>query len=426
MSIAVIFGSQWVGEVPNDWKTVPARKVFTERKERSNPADIHLTPSQKYAVLPQSEYMKTTGGRVVLNLTGADNMKHVEKGDFVVHLRSFQGGIEYSKYAGKVSNAYTVLTPVRGIIDDFYRYVLKSHGFISELAKTTDQLRDGQSIKYSQLALLKYPLPKEDIQQKIADFLDTETAKIDDLIAKQERLLELLEEKRRATITHAVTRGLDPNVEVKETTIPWLGQIPALWRISRVKDVADVVLGKMVQNEQKKPDEQLKPYLKSRNIQWDGVNLANVDNMWFKPAELLSYQLKDHDIIVSEGGEVGKCVMWQKVYGEMYFQNSVNRVRVKENIDPKYIYYVFQHLALNKVFMNTVNKVSIAHLTKDKIVTYHIPTPSKAEQKEISDFLDAENTAFRKLKQKIQTQISLLRERRTSLISHAVTGKVKV
>jgi type I restriction enzyme S subunit len=155
--------------------------------------------------------MKLTGNRVVLNLTGSDNMKHVESGDFVIHLRSFQGGIEYSQYTGKVSNAYTVLQPKETVVPDFFRHVLKSYGFISELSKTTDQLRDGQSIKFSQLDLLEFPLPSPEIQQKIADFLDTEIAQIDNLIAKQERLLELLEEKRRATITHAVTRGLNNN-----------------------------------------------------------------------------------------------------------------------------------------------------------------------------------------------------------------------
>lgn len=232
---SLTFGTQWLGRMPDDWSQMRARYLFRERKQKSSPDDTHLTPSQKYAVLPQSEYMKLTGNRVVLNLTGSDNMKHVESGDFVIHLRSFQGGIEYSQYTGKVSNAYTVLQPKETVVPDFFRHVLKSYGFISELSKTTDQLRDGQSIKFSQLDLLEFPLPSPEIQEKIADFLDTETAQIDNLIAKQEHLLELLEEKRRATITHAVTRGLNPSVELKETNIPWLGQIPAHWGVIRLK-----------------------------------------------------------------------------------------------------------------------------------------------------------------------------------------------
>ena len=153
--------------------------------------------------------------------------------------------------------------------------------------------------------------------------------------------------------------------------------------------------------------------------------MSSVDEMWFKPKELESYKLQDDDIVVSEGGDVGKCVMWKEKFGEMYFQNSVNRIRVLTGV-PKYVFYVFQHYALNQVFANTVNKVSIAHLTKDKIVAYHMPTPDVGEQRAVVAYLDNENAKFRELKVKVLDQISLLKERRTSLISHAVTGKIKV
>lgn len=308
----------------------------------------------------------------------------------------------------------------------YYWYFLNSHIAREQYNYFSNSTSGLGNLSSQIFADLEVPELTGKIQKKIADFLDTETAQIDNLIAKQERLLELLEEKRRATITHAVTRGLNPSVELKETNIPWLAQIPAHWSVVRVKDIANIVLGKMVQNEQKNTEEVLKPYLKSRNIQWSGIDLSSVDEMWFKPNEIQSYSLLDDDIVVSEGGDVGKCVMWREEFGEMYFQNSVNRVRVAENTEAKYVYYVFQHFALNQVFMNTVNKVSIAHLTKDKIATYHIPMPNEAEQGRIADYLDTEDTKFRELKQKIQTQITLLRERRTSLISHAVTGKIKI
>lgn len=103
-------GLKWPATVPAGWRVVPAKGAFIERREKSGPDDVHLTPSQSYGVLPQNEYMRITGNRVVLNLEGQDNMKHVEPDDFVIHLRSFQGGIEWSGVAGKVSMAYTVLT----------------------------------------------------------------------------------------------------------------------------------------------------------------------------------------------------------------------------------------------------------------------------------------------------------------------------
>lgn len=170
--------TQWIPEVPTSWQIANPRTLFSERTQKSTVSDIHLTPSQKFGVLPQSEYMEMTGGRVVLNLTGSDNMKHVEKNDFIIHLRSFQGGIEHSNYSGKVSNAYCVLKPTQQIEPRYFRWVLKSQGYIQELNATTDQLRDGQSIKFEQFASIGLPLPPIEEQRRIANFLDEFTAQI--------------------------------------------------------------------------------------------------------------------------------------------------------------------------------------------------------------------------------------------------------
>ena len=130
----------WTTGLPAAWDLRGARRLFRERRQPSLADDVHLTPSQHHGVLPQSEYMQKTGSRVVLNLTGADNMKHVEPDDFVIHLRSFQGGIEHSPHRGKVSNAYTVFAASCEIDPRYYKWVLKSQPVIEQLASTTDQL----------------------------------------------------------------------------------------------------------------------------------------------------------------------------------------------------------------------------------------------------------------------------------------------
>ena len=178
--------ADWLVGVNPRWDVCRPRAIFTERRESSGPLDVHLTPSQTLGVLPQEEYMEVTGSKVVLNLTGADNMKHVEPDDFVIHLRSFQGGIEHSRYRGKVSNAYTVMTPVASVEPRYFRWVLKSPGFIQELRTTTEQLRDGQSIKFEQFADVALPLPPLEDQRRIADFLDDQVARIDEVIAARQ------------------------------------------------------------------------------------------------------------------------------------------------------------------------------------------------------------------------------------------------
>lgn len=199
----------WLARMSPRWEIIHPKAVFRERSERSRADDIHLTPSQTYGVLPQAEYMAITGNRVVLNLTGQDNMKHVEPNDFVIHLRSFQGGIEYSTLAGKVSNAYTVLTPAPNIEPRFYKWVLKSSGYIQELNASTNQLRDGQSIKFADFAAIDLPLPPLEEQRRIADFLDEFAESLKLWIDLEEQGIALLEERKRALITAAVTGELD-------------------------------------------------------------------------------------------------------------------------------------------------------------------------------------------------------------------------
>lgn len=172
-------GVGWLGNVPEAWNVVPARSIFGERKKRSHPDDVHLTPSQKLGVLPQVEYMKITGSKVVLNVSGADTMRHVEAGDYVSHLRSFQGGLEYSGLPGKVSAAYTVLMPKVEIEPRYFKYLFKSDLYVQALQTTTDQLRDGQSIRFAQFSSIPLPKPSLAEQRSIADYLDWETAQID-------------------------------------------------------------------------------------------------------------------------------------------------------------------------------------------------------------------------------------------------------
>lgn len=195
--------SGWLEHAAVEWPVLPAKSVFTERRESSNREDIHLTPSQIHGVLPQSDYMQLTRTQVVQNLAGQDSMKHVEPDDFIIHLRSFQGGIEHSRHRGKVSTAYTVLTPRGDAEPRFFRWLLKSDGYIQELRTTVNQLRDGQSIKYRDFAKVALPLPPLDEQRAIADYLDRETAQIDNLIEEQRRFAALLAERRQAAIDRA-------------------------------------------------------------------------------------------------------------------------------------------------------------------------------------------------------------------------------
>jgi len=199
-------GIAWLGEVPVTWKIEKLKKVFTERIETASPEHVHLTPSQKYGTLPQTKYIEISGSRPVLVFSEQAKFKAVHIHDFISHLRSFQGGLEVTKYDGKISPAYTVLAPNTGLVNSsFFSYVFKTPQFIREIASTTDQLRDGQSIKWKQLNGIVLPLPSLKEQFEIAAYLIEQTKKTDILVTTTQEAIELLKEERKVLISDVVT-----------------------------------------------------------------------------------------------------------------------------------------------------------------------------------------------------------------------------
>lgn len=227
-------GFQWLGKVPDSWEVNVSRRYFYEIREPGKFDDVQLSATQKFGVVPQTMFMELEDQKVVLALKGLSNFKHVEPDDFVISLRSFQGGIERSKYQGCVSPAYTVLRPKRIIDPIFISYLFKSAGYIVALQSVTDGIREGKNIKYDQFAELGLALPPITEQKSIALFLDHEIAKIDTLVVQQVKLIELLKEKRKSIISHTVTKGLDPTVKMKDSGVEWLGEIPDHWSMTKV------------------------------------------------------------------------------------------------------------------------------------------------------------------------------------------------
>jgi type I restriction enzyme S subunit len=202
-------GVEWLGEVPNHWNVVQSRRLFSERNEKARGDDQQLTVSQKHGLLRQSEFMEREGRRVVVVQKGHDILKRALRGDFVISMRSFQGGLELSGYEGSVSSAYVPITPTKWVVPTYFRWVFKSITYIQALQATSDLVRDGQALRFENFAKVPLPHVPESEQVAIASFLDRATSRIDTLIAKTERSIELLREHRTALITAAVTGKLD-------------------------------------------------------------------------------------------------------------------------------------------------------------------------------------------------------------------------
>ncbi len=202
-------GVEWLGQVPEHWGIGQSRRRFALRNERALEGDEQLTASQKYGIVRQADFVEAEGRRVVEVIKGAEILKHVETGDFVISMRSFQGGIEYSPYRGSISSAYVMLSPIKDVHPGFFRWLFKSSPYIQALQSTSNLVRDGQALRFSNFAQVDIPVIPLQEQIFIANFLDLQTAKIDAMIAEQQQLTELLQERRSALISSAVTGQID-------------------------------------------------------------------------------------------------------------------------------------------------------------------------------------------------------------------------
>ena len=270
-----------------------------------------------------------------------------------------------------------------------------------------------------------FPIPSIQEQKTVCYYLDRKTTQIDNLISKKQKLIELLKEERAVTINQAVTKGLNPDAPMKDSGIEWLGEIPAHWEVKRLKYIARITLGKMLTNVDK-GGYHYRPYLRAQNINWEKVNVEDVKKMWFSKDELHQYRLNKNDLLVSEGGEVGRTSMWDEEIKECYIQNSVHKVTMKSTNNPFFFLYTFCLFGQRGVFESVASRISIAHLTKEKLKETVFPVPPNDEQERISKFISAETTKIDQATSRIEKQIDLLKEFRTALISEVVTGKIDV
>lgn len=194
-------GIAWLDEVPEHWGEKKMKYLFTERSEKNHPNEPMLSATQNEGVILQSKYK----GRIVEVNTGFEGLKLVKVGDFVIHLRSFQGGIEYTYDQGIISSAYTILTPNNENESPYYKYLFKSHSYIQLLKTCVTGIREGQNINYSKLKQHFIPLPPLSEQRAIVSYLNERTTKIETLAKKIEQEIVYLKEYKQRLISDVVT-----------------------------------------------------------------------------------------------------------------------------------------------------------------------------------------------------------------------------
>lgn len=269
-------------------------------------------------------------------------------------------------------------------------------------------------------------LPPVEEQLSIASFLDRETARIDGLIEKKQRQIELLQEKRTALISHAVTKGLNPNATMKDSGIEWLGEVPAHWEVAPLYTRYQVQLGKMLDSKQI-TGAHLAPYLRNIDVQWGAINIDDLPMMDFSPEDRHRFSLRKDDLLVCEGGEVGRSAVWSGELEECFYQKALHRLRpLRPKDSSHFFYYALFAAAKIGAFAAGADASTIGHLTGEKLRRHRFAFPNVEEQSAITTHLDKLTADIDTLNKRLLSSIATLREYRTALISAAVTGKIDV
>lgn len=418
-------GLEWLGKIPLHWTIEYSKWLFSERNCKATPNEEMLTASQKYGVISQKKFMELEQQKVVQVLKGFGILKQVKNNDFVISMRSFQGGIEYCPFDGAVSSAYVPLIPQISISKSYFKYLFKSKPYIQALQATTNLVRDGQALRYSNFIQVKLPVPSNREAECIGAFLDHETAKIDTLIEKQQQLIKLLKEKRQAVINHAVTKGLNPDAPMIDSGVEWLGEVPVNW---------DIAVIRRYLLEHRQGYYTTDPYVD------DGIKLLritdlrelgkiNVDNCPKVPFSnvLNSFYLEEGDVVFARTGGAGAFGVIPKLHERIVYASYLIRFRfLPKYFNTNYLRFLLIADSFQLAVKSNIHGGVNQNIHAEDIKNTFVAIPSLKEQKETSSYLVKISSHYSLLIQKAESAISLIQERRTALISAAVTGKIDV
>ncbi|MCY3549290.1 MAG: restriction endonuclease subunit S [Candidatus Poribacteria bacterium] len=416
-------GVEWIEEVPKGWNMIRCTHLFELKHIKNTSGEINLSVYRDYGVIKRDS-RDDNYNRVSEDTS---NYKLVEPGDFVFNkMKCWQGSLGVSEYRGIVSPAYTVCKPKRHFHGKYFHYLLRSQPYIQEFNRLSYGVRIGQwELRFEDFKDIVVLYPSLSEQTQIANFLDRKTGQIDELIRIKERRIELLQEQRTVLINQAVTKGLDPNVEMKPSGVEWIGEIPKHWTLTRLKYISKI------------------PVTYGLNIEADrytteGIRLIRITDIGeggslaqkgvYLPEDCVPQEqmLNSYDLLFSRSGAtVGKSYLHLQT-GKYTSAGYLVRFNFNDYWTSKFIYYVtLSHFYRNwleqQIIISTIQNVN-----GEKYSNFQLPIPLRQEQKQIVKFLDRKTGQIDELVSAEQRKIELLKEYRQSLISEAVTGKIDV
>ncbi|NIA31965.1 MAG: hypothetical protein GWP06_18910, partial [Actinobacteria bacterium] len=370
------------------------------------------------------------------NATSLDTSgyKVVDKGDLVVNkMKAWQGSMGVSDHYGLVSPAYiTCRVDTERVYPKFLHYLLRSKPYIGIYNALSYGVRVGQwDMHYEDFKHIPIPIPEKKIQDRIANFLDQKTAEIDKAVAKKQRLIELLKEQKAILINQAVTRGMNPDAPMRDSGVGWIGEIPAHWEVKKLKYFSEVQSGITLGKLYSENTLISVPYLRVANVQDGYFKLDDVAELQLPRRIITQYLVRVGDILVTEGGDIdklGRGNVWTGEIENCIHQNHIFAIRVKQNIASEYFISLATGVDYGRrYFTHTANKTTnLASTNRTKLGNFPIALPPINEQLSIVEYANGINSKYDLLIKIVQKEMSHLNEFKQTIISNAVTGKIKI
>lgn len=416
-------GVEWLGEVPSQWEVKKMKFLFKDTSIKNKPDETLLSVTQNRGVIPR-DWLEE---RTVMPSGSLETFKFIEKDDFAISLRSFEGGLEICHHDGIISPAYTVLKYNKKLLNNgYYKYLFKCQRFISEMQTSIVGIREGKNISYEELKYSFIPIPQTNEQQKIAQFLDDKTAKIDQAVDLAEKQITLLKEHKQILIQNAVTRGLNPDVPLKDSGVEWIGQVPEHWEVKKLKYLAKLSPSK---SEITCNHEESCSFIPMEKLKLNTLILDEIKQI--KNVYSAYTYFRDEDLLIAK---VTPCfenknfAIAKNLVNSIGFGSSeIYVLRAYNNLFNKFLFYRLQEQNFMEIAISKMSGTGgLKRVPSEFINNFQLALPPLCEQQKIADYLDKQTAKIDQAIALKTAHIEKLKEYKSVLINDVVTGKVQV
>lgn len=425
-------GVEWMGEVPSHWEISSLGKIFLSVSEKNRPDLPLLSITRELGVIERDTEDQDSNHNFIPD--DLSNYKILKKGQFGMNkMKAWQGSYGVSNFTGIVSPAYYIFDFIKSINPQFFHWAIRSKIYVSFFGSASDGVRIGQwDLSKSRMKSIPFIIPSNNEQQKIAQFLDDKTAKIDQAVNLAEKQIALLKEHKQILIQNAVTRGLNPDVPLKDSGVEWIGQVPEHWEVKRFRNLFDFGKGLSITKE---------------NLQDEGIPCVNYGEIHSKYGfevipERDALKCVDSKYLVFKNSMLNKgdfvfADTSEDIEGSGNFTylNSSTRIfagyhtvitRLKITAIHRYIAYYFDSLSFRNQIRNEVKGVKVFSITQSILKGTFMLLPNLKEQQQIANYLDTQTAKIDQAIALKTAHIEKLKEYKNVLINDVVTGKVRV